>query len=244
MQLSDNTILITGGGTGIGRALAVTLHQLGNEVIICGRNEVRLAEVKSQCPNLHTIACDLTDPHQQLLLVTQLSEEFPVLNMVINNAGIQRRLDFSHDEVSLASIREEVSINLTAQIELTARMLPLLRSQSDSTLIYIGSALARVPKKSTPVYCASKAALHSFVCTLRYQLNGSSTRIVEVIPDLVDTRMTRDNPMKKITPQQLADEVIRGLTRGQREILVGRTPLLFALHRLIPSLAYRVLRNG
>ena len=244
MQLHDNTILITGGGSGIGLALARALQQQGNEVIICGRNAARLVEAKQQCTGLHTLVCDITEPQQQARLVEQLSEQFPSLNVVINNAGIQRRLDFTRDELPLPAIREEIDTNLTAQIELTARLLPVLRSQGHSTLIFIGSALARVPKKSTPVYCATKAALHSFVRTLRYQLDGSHTEIVEVVPDLVDTAMTRDNPVKKITPQQLAGEVIRGLVRGRREIRVGRTTLLLALHRILPSLAYRILRNG
>lgn len=244
MKLSNNTILITGGSAGIGLALATALHQLGNQVIICGRSEQRLSETQASCPGLYTITCDISDPQQQERLVAQLNKDFPQLNVLINNAGIQRRIDFNSASLRIEQIREEINTNLSAQIELTARLLPRFTSQQHSTLIFIGSALARVPKKSTPIYCASKAALHSFVRTLRYQLDGGSTEIVEVIPDLVDTAMTQHNPMRKLSPQTLAQAVIKALGRGKHEIRIGRTPLLFGLHRLIPSLAYRLLKNS
>ncbi|MEN8170124.1 MAG: SDR family NAD(P)-dependent oxidoreductase [Pseudomonadota bacterium] len=243
MQLNNNTILITGGSAGIGLAMATAMHELGNRVIICGRNEQRLSSVISHNSGLHTIACDISVSEQQAALVKRVVDKFPKLNVLINNAGTQYRADFRSGEFSFNHIREEINTNLSAQIELTARMLPQLAAQNSSSIIFMGSALAKVPKKSTPVYCATKSALHSFVRTLRYQLEGSTTEIFEVIPDLVDTAMTQHNSRKKISPEQLTQEVIKGLQKGIKEIRIGRTPLLFALHRFFPSVAYRLLRN-
>ena len=245
MKLSDNTVLITGGGSGIGLALAKAfVRHSRNTVIVCGRNAQKLAAVHADNPTIATVPCDIASAQDQQRLTEVITRTYPNLNILVNNAGIQHNYSFldtrSHSDV----IEEEVTINFLAQVQLTDRLLPVLLRQPKAALVNVTSALAVVPKQSAPIYCATKAAMRSFTKALRYQLASSAVSVFEIIPALVDTEMTKGRGKGKITPQVLAAEALRGIESDRYEIRIAKTKLLFALHRLLPSVAERIIKNG
>lgn len=244
MRLHDNTILITGGASGIGLALAKAFVARGNDVIICGRNEQKLQAVHRDCPSIATFRCDIADAGDRERLAQHLADHHPGFNVLINNAGIQHNYDWSDARSHVRAIEEEVSINLLAQLTLTDRLLPALLNMPEAAIINVTSALALVPKQSAPVYCATKAALRSFTRALRYQLEQTSVKVFEIIPALIDTEMTAGRGKRKISPARLAEESLRALQSGQHEIRIDKVKLLFALHRLLPRVAERMLRRG
>lgn len=249
MNLTNNTIFITGGGSGIGLALAEALIAMGNTVIICGRNVDKLAAAQQRLPALHTVHCDLTDQADVERTVAWLHREFGKLNILINNAGILHMDGFyqRHHEVNeadLVQIAQEIDTNLLAPMQLTKRLLPLLAEQSDAAVVNISSGLAYVPMASAPVYCATKAALHSWSRSLRHQLAATSVKVFEVLPPTVDTAMTGAMQTRKITPQAMAATTIKQMRRDVYEIRVGQSRALYVLSRIAPTFAERLLLKG
>jgi short-subunit dehydrogenase involved in D-alanine esterification of teichoic acids len=244
LNIADNTILITGGSSGIGLALAGAFLKEGNRVIACGRNTERHRDAARKLPDLITIPCDISSAEDQDKLRDQLQEEYPELNILVNNAGIQHNYQLTDPQDYDEQIREEIATNFTAAVTLTNKLLPILLQQEQAAVINVTSSLAIVPKQSAAVYCATKAALRSFTHTLRYQLEHTGCQVIEVVPPLVDTAMTQGRGSDKISPQQLAREVLEGLRADQQEILVGKSKLLFLLHRLVPGAVAKLLRNS
>lgn len=243
MKLSGNTILITGGASGIGRALAKALHG-ANKVIVCGRNAERLAELAQRLPGVTTYRCDLADGESLEHLVEVVRANHPDLNMLINNAGVQHNYRLTDGASHGNLITEEIHTNLLAPIRLTDRLLPQLLRQEEAAIINVTSALVFAPKKSAAVYCATKSALHAFTRALRYQLEGTPVAVFEVVPSLVDTAMTRGRGKGKITPETLAAEAMQAIAKDKQDILIEKSKLLFLLHRLFPSVARRILKNS
>lgn len=244
MKLSDNTVLITGGGSGIGLALAKAFVGHNNTVIVCGRNVKKLEAVQKEYPTIFTFPCDITSEPDQQGLVEHITQKYPKLNILVNNAGIQHNYDFADTKSHIELIEEEVSINFLAQLKLTDRFLPILMGSPSAAVVNVTSALALVPKQSAPVYGATKAALHNFTKALRYQLERTSIKVFEIIPPLVDTEMTKGRGKGKMTPEALATEALRGIESNKHEIQIGKTKILFALNRFLPSVAERIIRNG
>jgi len=244
MQLSKNIIFITGGSSGIGLALAKVFLELRNTVIICGRNLEKLEVVKNKYPGIHTIQCDITKGDEVRLALEKTESDFNGLNILINNAGVQYNYDFHGDNNALKNIDDEININFLAQVKLTKLSLPFLMKQPESAIINVSSGLGIVPKESAPIYCATKAAMHIFSKSLRYQLEKTPVKVFEIIPPLVDTDMTRGRGKGKISPETLAEEVINSLKKNNYEIRVGKVKVLFLLNRFLPSLAEKILRKG
>jgi short-subunit dehydrogenase involved in D-alanine esterification of teichoic acids len=244
MKLRENTILITGGASGIGLALAKVLHSHGNTVIVCGRCEERLAELKSKLPEVVTYRCDLADEASLDRFACLIMENHPGLNVLVNNAGVQYKYPFTEDSSHSNVIREEVAINCVAPMLLTDRLLPALLQQTTAAIINVTSALALAPKKSAPVYCATKSAMHSFTQSLRYQLDGSAVKVFELVPALVDTEMTRGRGKGKISPEALASETLKAIAIDDHNILIGKTKILYLLYRFLPSIARRLLKDS
>jgi len=244
MNIKNNTVLITGGASGIGLALALSLLEQNNTVIICGRNEDKLKQVLQKHPKLHILTCDITIKQDREALLSNIQKEFPKLNMLINNAGIQHNYNFMDKTQHHNLIDEELSINLNSQIKLIDMFVEILSLQKSSCIVNITSALAYVPKQSAPVYCASKAGFHVFTAALRYQLENTSINVFEVIPALVDTPMTKGRGINKTSPEQLVSEVLRGLKTNTYEIKIGKAKFLLLLKRFIPSLANRILKSA
>jgi len=245
VKLSDNTILVTGGGSGIGLALAKAFaRHSGNTVIVCGRNAQKLKAVHAENPVIATFLCDIASDQDQQRLTDVITQKYPNFNILINNAGIQHNYSFPDTRSHTDVIEEEVNINFLAQVKLTDRLLPALMRQSSAAIVNVTSALAVVPKQSAPIYCATKAAMHNFTKALRYQLENTSVRVFEIIPALVETEMTKGRGKGKITPEALAAEALRGIESDRYEIRIEKTKILFALHRLLPSVAERIIKNG
>jgi uncharacterized oxidoreductase len=187
MNITGNTILITGGGSGIGRGLAEALHAQGNQVIIAGRRKAALEETVAANPGMKFLTLDIEDRSTIRAFAGRVAAEFPALNVLINNAGIMRAEDLLAQQDDLADAESIVTTNLLGPIRLTAALLPLLRKQPHSTIINVTSGLAFVPLALTPTYSATKAALHSYTLSLRYQLKNATTEVLEIIPPYVQT---------------------------------------------------------
>lgn len=187
MRTTGNTILITGGGSGIGRGLAEALHGLGNKIIIAGRRQQALDETTKANPGMDSVTLDIEDPSNIRAVAAQLAEKYPALNVLVNNAGIMRIEKFNAQQDDLADAEAMITTNLLGPIRLTAALLPFLRKQAYSAVVNVTSGLAFVPLAPTPTYNATKAAMHSYTESLRYQLKGSTTDIVELIPPYVQT---------------------------------------------------------
>lgn len=185
MQMTGNTLLITGGGSGIGRGLAEAFHRAGNQVVIAGRDESRLRKVAFAHAGMAYLVLDQRSPDGVEAFVQALTARFPTLNGVINNAGIQRREEVT--ERDWQTVRETVSTNLLGPIYLTTALLPHLLQQPRAAVLNVTSELAFLPQAVTPTYCASKAALHSYTQSLRFQLRDSAVQVIEIIPPWVQT---------------------------------------------------------
>lgn len=189
MRLKGNTILITGGSTGIGYSMAVEFLERGNTVIICGRREQRLKEVKDQHPDIHTRVCDVASEEDRSALVAWVTGEFPQLNVLVNNAGIQHDINLTRGADDLVNGPDEIGINIVAPVHLTAHLIPHLKKQQNAVIINNSSSLAFVPMVRVPVYCATKAFIHSFTLSLRFQLQESGIRVYELLPPRVKTEL-------------------------------------------------------
>jgi uncharacterized oxidoreductase len=223
-QLKGNTVLITGGGSGIGRALAEALHSRGNKVIITGRNPDKLSAVEKANPGIVTRQLDVDDTVEIKAFARQIIEEYPTLNMVVNNAGIMRREDVRSGDTETAEAT--IATNFLAPIRVTAAFLPHLLRQPSGAVVLVSSGLAFVPLGVFPTYCATKASIHAYAQTLRHQLIDSSVQVIELVPPMVQTELT--GPAQAVDPQAMPldeyiSETIKLLDQPEpKEILVER----------------------
>lgn len=187
MNLTGSTILITGGGSGIGRGLAEALHGVGNQVIVAGRRRQVLDETTAANPGMQSIELDIDDPASIRAFAAEVTAKFPALNVLINNAGIMRAEKLLEQLEDLADATAMVTTNLLGPIRLTAALMPHFKRQAQATIMNVSSGLAFLPLTLTPTYCATKAAIHSYTQSLRYQLRKTAIEVVELIPPYVAT---------------------------------------------------------
>jgi uncharacterized oxidoreductase len=240
----DRVVVVTGGGSGIGRAFAQRFAAAGAKVVVCGRNDTALAELRAQHPAIETLHCDVADSRDLMQFVDTIEVRHGLVDVLVNNAGIMERVDLLAESVSDERIVYETAVNLTAPILLTRRLLPLLRSSAGPMIVMVTSGYALLPATNAPTYSATKAGLRSFTMALRRQLDGVGIRVVEVLPPLVDTPATRDIGKPKMPPAALVDRVLRDIARGRNEILPGNVRLLPMLMRIAPLLAARIVAGG
>ena len=226
MKTSGHTVLITGGGTGIGLALAEQLVRHDNQVIICGRRRARLLAAKKRVPELHIRVCDVSRPASRRALVRWITSEFKPLNILVNNAGIQRMIDFRRGARDLSDADEEVAVNLLGPIHLSALLIPHLTRQPCAAIVNISSGLAFTPLAAVPVYCATKSAIHSLSLSLRFQLRDTPVRVFEVAPPIVATELsgTRRRPEDgehSMSPDEVARGIVEALAGDAYEVALG-----------------------
>lgn len=232
MHLTGNTILVTGGTSGIGRALAEVFHRRGNQVIIAGRRQHLLNEITAAQPGMHGMQLDVEDPRALKAFAARVREQFPELNVLINNAGISKREDLTADTIDVSAARSIIDTNIVSALQLTAALLPTLKQQPHSTIITTTSGLAFVPFAAFPTYCATKAFLHSWLQSLRFQLRETSVEVLELVPPYVQTELSGPHQATDPHAMPLADyvaEVMQNLSdpkRSRGEILVQRVKAL------------------
>lgn len=242
MRLNKNKVLITGGSKGIGLAMAQKFLALDNEVIIIARNLDDLESVKKENSNLIIYQADLTQNEAVAALAAFIKKEHTDLNILVNNAGIQHNYSFLEESELSNMVEEELRINLLSPIHLITALLPVLESNENAAIVNVSSVLGIVPKANAAVYCASKAGLHIFSKSLRYQLN--KTKLFELIPPLVDTQMTAGRGKGKISPESLVNTFFKRFEKDKYEISVGKVKLLRLINRISPSIADRIMKGG
>ena len=228
MKLTGNTIFITGGGSGIGRALAEALHNLGNQVIISGRRKGHLAEVTAANPGMQSVELNVEDPASIAAVAAKLIADYPALNVVINNAGIMKpdNADGVLDDAQMASI---ITTNVMGPIRMTSALIEHLKKQPEATVIYTTSGLAFVPLAFTAVYSATKAAMHSYLMSQRFQLKGTNVKVLELAPPYVQTELMGAEMAVDPRAMPLKDfiaETIQVLGTDADEVLVERVKML------------------
>jgi uncharacterized oxidoreductase len=248
-SLAGRTALITGAGSGIGLALTRELVARHVHVLAVGRDEAKLAALADALgPAVVPLRADLSDVAEVDRLIAEVPDRAPDLSLLINNAGTQLLTDFASAGAPalLPALRREIAVNFMATVALSVGLLPLLGWQRSAAVVNVTSGLALAPKTSAPVYCAAKAGVRSFTRGLRYQCEGAMphVRVVEALPPLVDTPMTRGRGRGKISAQGCAAAILRGLEAGRHEVHVGRARLLRAIMRVSPALGYGMMRRG
>ena len=247
-RVIDETVLVTGAMSGIGAGIAARFHARGARVFIAGRDRDRLETVAAPHPGMLVVVMDVVDAVSIDRGLAEVARATPHLTTLVNNAGIQRQLDFSGPEPPSPTVyTAEIATNLTGLIQVTSGALPLLRRASRARVVHVGSGLGFVPLAKAPVYSATKAAVHSFTVSLRRQLAGSSIQVVELIPPVVDTPLHRDVP--SAPPMAMAlddflDRAFRGLDRGSDEIPVGLGRVSQLGARIAPGLVFSLVNRG
>lgn len=235
MKTTGNTILITGGGSGIGRALAEAFHALGNQVIISGRRASVLDEVTKANPGMASFVMDATDAADISAFAAKVVAAYPALNAVINNAGIMKNETIASAPDYLAIAEETIATNLLAPIRLTAALLPHFLTQKSATVLTVSSGLAFVPMVATPTYSATKSAIHAYSVTLREQLKATPVEVIEIVPPYVQTTLQGEHQAtdeRAMPLEAFITEVMDILTNrpDEKEVVVERCkPLRFSV---------------
>ena len=222
MKLADNTIFITGGGSGIGRGLAEALHGLGNKVIISGRRKATLAQTIQANPGMRSVELDVADPMSIASVARTLIAEYPTLNVLVNNAGIMQ-IDDASREIDEDLLVTTVTTNLMGPIRMTGALVEHLKGQPEATVINVSSVLGFVPMASAAVYSSTKAAMHSYTQSLRYRLRGSAVTVLELAPPWVQTDLLNSSEEPQAMPlMDFIAETLQMLATDAQEVLVER----------------------
>lgn len=238
------TTIVTGGGSGIGRALVSRLRSAGVSVIVIGRSEERLAALVRASPGTHVIAADLSNLERLTDLAARIIAAHPATGCLINNAGVQHNVRFDAVDYGCDAIASELASNLAAPLILTRALLPHLQQQPSACIVNVTSGLAFAPKRTAAVYSASKAGLHLFSRALRIQLAGTTVRVVEAVMPLVDTPMTAGRGRRTMAPDSAARQLLDGVCAGRHEVYVGVARFLPLMRRWAPGWLERVMQAG
>lgn len=226
MKLTGNTIFITGGGSGIGRALAEALHKRGNKVIISGRRAGHLQKTLEANPGMEALELDITSPESIAAVASQLMLSHPALNVLINNAGVMQ-IDDVATEIADELVTSTITTNLVGPIRLTSALIEHLRKQETAYVLIVSSVLGFTPMAMTGVYSATKAALHSYAMSLRFKLRHSSVRVLEVIPPWVRTELLNSSEEPRAMPlEEFITGTMEALATEASEIMVPRAKFL------------------
>ncbi|MDW3208373.1 MAG: SDR family NAD(P)-dependent oxidoreductase [Reichenbachiella sp.] len=239
MELKYKTILITGGTSGIGRVLADRLLAEGNTVIILGRNKSKLEDALRK--GFETIHCDLSNVEEIENAVIQIQRNYERLDLLFNNAGIQYNYDFMDSVIPLDKIKQEIQTNVTGQLLITQLLVPLLNNASKALIVNTTSGLGAFPKSDGLVYSSSKAALRNFTIGLRFALKSTKIKVLEFIPPVTDTEMTKGRTELKMSAKELIDYIWPQLLRERKILTVPKMRLFLWIAFLFPSIAHKIL---
>jgi uncharacterized oxidoreductase len=244
MKLTNRTILITGGSAGIGLAFALKFLELGNQVIVTGRRQSVLDELKAKYTKFHAIQSDVANPAQIAALAKRVKAEFPKLDVLMNNAGIMLHKNLKVPEADLDGLTAEMNINVGGVVRMTSAFIDILTANK-GTVINVSSALAFVPLPSAPIYCATKSAVHAYTQSLRFQLEETGVEVIELMPPAVKTDMTADmtegDGVTLITTDELIKQSFAGFKVDKLEIRPGQAKQLALMRRLAPDFINRQL---
>ncbi len=248
MELSGNTILITGGTSGIGLELATQLSKRENTILVTGRDPHKLRELQQKLPGVHTYQSDVSDPAAIVSLYQRVTNDFPELNVLMNNAGVMRMLSLTGGH-GLLDIGREIDINLLGPVRMVEQFLPFLKTKPHAAIINLSSGLAFVPLPSAPIYCATKAAIHSYTQSLRVQLQHTPVKVFEVAPPPTSTPLMdnfgSDSFNSRSPGVMNVDKMVRaalkGLEKDTYEIRPGASNILKVMSRLAPTLMLKQL---
>jgi len=243
MRIDGRVVLITGGGGGIGLALAERFLAAGNRVVICGRSPAPLQAAQARFPQLDAVQADVAADAGREAIRRHIETRHGRLGILVNNAGIHVVHDFTDPAHTAPTIEDEIAINLVAPIRLGMALMPLLRAEPDAGIVNITSTLALVPKRSAPLYCASKAALHAFSTALRGQFEGTPIRVFSVITPQVETPMTAGRGRSKLKAARFAELVLQGLAEDQLDMQPGASARILRLHARDPRAAAALIRR-
>ena len=242
MKLYNNTVLITGGTSGFGYEFASRLMDLGNTVIITGRDQAKLDLTKKKLPKIHTFKSDVSDPEQISSLYEQVTDQFPNLNMLINNAGEMRKINLHDTSIDLLDITREIEINLMGPIRMVQAFLPHLERQAAAAILNVTSGLALVPFPISPIYGATKSGLRSYTKSLRVQLKNTNIKVFELVAPAANTplndkfaNMDGFDPKLMMEPEKLINAAIKGLKDDKLEILPGVAKVMKLMSSIAPE---------
>ncbi|MGS2762911.1 SDR family NAD(P)-dependent oxidoreductase [Sinomicrobium sp. M5D2P9] len=238
MKRNGNTVLITGGGTGIGLAMAEIFLNKGNEVIICGRTGATLDKAQEKFALLHTIVADVSSQEGRKVLKTEIESHFPKLNVLVNNAGIYSITDIM-DPKYIPTLESELAINLVAPMALIQELMPVLEKNVNATIVNVTTGYVFIPSAQSSAYSASKTALRAITQGLRFNLQKKSIRVIEVIPPAVDTQMNKGKKISLMTSERFAQKAFKGLIGRQDEIVIGMSKLGKLLSRIAPKFGFK-----
>ena len=246
MKMTGNTVLITGGTSGIGLELALQLFKLNNRVIVTGREQDKIDALATEHPDLVTIKSDVSEPAAITELYETVIRDHPDLNVLVNNAGIMRKINLQDTGVDLEDVTREVDINLNGPIRMVKQFLTHLKSRPDAAIVNVSSGLAFVPFPISPVYSATKAGVHAFTRTLRVQLKNTRIRVFELAPPSTQTALQNAfsasdvKASSNMDVKTLVKKAIEGLKRDRPEIRPGSSNVLHLLSRIAPAFALRM----
>ena len=237
MQLAGKTILLTGGTDGIGKEMAAQLQGLGADLILTGRNAIRIQEMQSH--GFEVIAADLSVPAGVDAVLAGVGGR--TIDILINNAGAGSDHDFREGAPDLGDNDRCIFLNLNAPVHLITRLMPQLKARPEAMIVNVTSGLAIAPRAGGPIYCATKAALRSYTQAIRAQLAGTSVHILEALPPVVETKLTAGRGSRKMAPAECARQIISAMQRNATEANVGIVKLLQLVNSMSPALARRIM---
>lgn len=240
MELKNSTILITGGTSGIGLEFVNQLTKQGANIIITGRNLDALNETKKRFPEVHTFQSDVSRSQDIENLYKEITQQFPKLNIIINNAGLMRLIDLQDTTLDLENINSEIATNLSGTIQMVHQFLPHLKKQTSSAIVNVSSGIAFMSYSSAPIYSASKAGIRAYTQALRLQLEDTNVKVFEMIPPGVNTNLQNDwviqpNPGMMMDVDKMVNIAIKGLLKDKKELKPFLINIIKSASRIMPN---------
>lgn len=238
---TGKTAVISGGSSGIGRAMVAQLHREGWQVHSCGRDEARLRRLESEFPGVKAYTCDVADRAAVQRFADEVQATSPRVDLLISNAGGLVDIDFTREDLRSVDITSELRSNTEGALHLIAEFLPGLRRAAPAAILIVSSGYALAPATRAPVYSAAKAALHSLSKSLRQQFKPLRISVTEVLPPLVDTPAVAHQSGPKLSPDDVARQAIAGALRGVEQVCPGQVRMLPTMLRLLPRMAESIV---